>query len=165
MEAAIRALLLCEDFDCEEARQTAIRHGNDAVDLLISVLDAGASAPLAVSTDLPDETLRRRAASALGDLRSPRALGPLQRASRDANPLLRAEAARAIGRLDATSGSDALLQLLDDRDPLVRESAADALARSSSVDVLDELRTAAAREALPHVRDALERAIRTLEHP
>ncbi len=163
----ILAYLLCTDFDCEDALRGVVALGPDAVPLLVRLLRQ--DAPPAIAPDLPQDKLslltRTRVMRALGALRDARAFEPLAARLRDPAPQVRAGAAEAIGEIGGGGALDHLVPLLRDDDEFVRETTARALGRLKKAGALGALREAAAAEAKPHVRRAMEEAIRGIEQP
>jgi hypothetical protein len=72
---------------------------------------------------------RSRAATYLGWIGSPRAVGPLLATLKDADGHVRGDAANALGRIGNSSAVEPLIATLQDRDIYARLLAADALAR------------------------------------
>lgn len=138
--------------------------GKDAVPLLVQLLQYGVEPDLAAGLPGDGRTVvRLRAVHALGEVRDMRA-GPVVCAhADDGNPVVRAEAATALGKIGGECALAVLVGLLQDTDQLVREMAARALGTLGHSDALPALRTGLQREQLPHVRKAMEEAIRLLE--
>jgi HEAT repeat protein len=67
--------------------------------------------------------VRRYAAWALGELESPRGVGPLHGRLRDSNADVRLVAAWALGEIKERDSIEPLMEVLEDGDPLVREMA------------------------------------------
>lgn len=162
----ILAYLACEDFDCGEALDRVVQLGPGALWPLVQLLAHGA--PPEIAAELAGDArvvTRTRALRALGALGDARALDAVIAARHDPSPVVRAEAAAALGEIRGDRAFHALLPLLGDPDQLVREFAATALGRLGRRDAVPALRAAAQAEPQPHVRQAIDAAIRRLEQP
>ncbi len=106
-----------------------VRHGEAAVEPLLTVLERPAASPS-----------RAWAANVLGELRATAALPALLRALDDPDDEVRAKSATALGRLGDRSAVHPLLDhLLADPAPFVRARIANALGRFGDADVTDRL--------------------------
>jgi HEAT repeat protein len=162
---SILAYLRCVDFDCVEALQKLGKIGPDAVPPLVQILQRGV--PPMIAAELPSGNVpllvRIRTISALGDLGDTRAVVPLTEVLHDSAPVIRAGAARALGQIGGDRALGALLSLLSDPDELVRETSAIALGKLKRTESLPALRDAANGELKPHVRQAMNAAIQSIE--
>jgi hypothetical protein len=161
----ILAYLSCIDFDCAEALRKLVKIGPDAVPPLIQILQRGV--PPKIAEELPSGNVpvlvRIRTISALGDLSDVRAVAPLIEVLHDSSPVIRAGAAGALGQIGGDRALDALLSSLRDPDELVRETTAIALGKLKRTEALPALRNAAEAELKPHVQQAMNAAIQSIE--
>ena len=111
-----------------------MRERRAAANALIEIPDRRAVATLARALRDDDETVRRNAAFALGELHDTRGAGerdavvePLVEALADASPLVRLAAVSALGRTKAPGAVASLEALAADGDVLVRKTAAGVL--------------------------------------
>ncbi len=102
-----------------------------------------------------DPQLQEQSATALGQSRNPRAVGPLRDALTSKDAGLRAAAALALGRLRNQAPLNDLVDLLaHDGNSMVREAAAQALGMIGSPRALPTLDQAAGSDAKGKVRKA-----------
>jgi len=161
--------LRCTDFDCVGALNDVVELGPDVVPALINLLKN--QVPQMIAPDLPKDKLapmvRTRVVNALGKLRDERAVEVLLKAVNDKLPQIRAAVTEALGEIGNDRTLAALVLRLEDRDPFVRETAAKALGRLQRWETLGALQIAWKKESVPHVRQAMEAAIKLAQqrHP
>lgn len=161
--------LRCSDFDCVEALKRVVDLGRDVVPPLINLLDH--PVPQMIVPDLAKDKLKilvqTRVINALGKLKDERAVEVLFKTVQDKSPQIRAASTEALGEIADNRVLAALSLRLQDNDQLVRETAAKALGKLQRREPLDALYLAARKEKLPHVRQAMEAAIKSIElrHP
>jgi HEAT repeat protein len=97
-----------------------------------------------------DPRVKRYLALALGDLRSPEAVGPLQKAAKSQDADTRLCALWGLAQLEATDSKEVFVECLADTDPAVRSVCAYGLGKSGNVG-LPEL-SALLRDTVPEVR-------------
>lgn len=156
----ILSYLTCIDFECAEIKKRIESHGSGAQGPLLSLLRHGVPSELAA--EVPGD-ISLRALDALESVADGRALPELLITLKDGNPLVRAAAVRVLGRIEKDESVAALERALQDRDALVREATALAFARLGRPETVPALLSAAGIEREPHVRKAMEEAIRTIE--
>jgi HEAT repeat protein len=109
---------------------------SDAEDQLSWTTQAFASCEvteqLIATLDDPNEGVRCRAVSALGELKSERAVEAICHALQGQNEKVRCRAARALGQMKSERAVEPLCQALQDRNDEVRSSAASALVELKS---------------------------------
>jgi hypothetical protein len=165
----VLAYLRCTDFDCVEALDAVVKLGPDVVPALVELLKS--QPPQMIVPDLPKDKLallvRTRVINALGELKDKRAVEVLLKTVEDKLPQVRAAATEALGKIETDRAFTAVVLRLQDGDPFVRETAAKTLGRLQRPESLDALNTAARKEPVPHVREAMEAAIRSIQqrHP
>ena len=161
----VLAYLRCSDLDCVEALKRVVELGRDIVPPLLNLLKR--SVPQMIAPDLPRDKLtlivQTRALNALGKLKDERAAEEIANMARHKSPQIRAAAAEALGEIASDRALAALIPRLQDDDQLVRETTANALGKLRRREPLDALYSAARKERVPHVRHALEAAIRSIE--
>ncbi len=89
--------------------------------------------------DARKDTARVRAATVLGSLRNPIAIGELSNALRDSSPVVRDAAADALGEIGSSESTQALVDILFDAESGNQSPAARALGRIGGVDSLRAL--------------------------
>ncbi|MCE5252068.1 MFS transporter [bacterium] len=125
-------LFVLEKSTHEEPRADAIEKlgrsgGAMALDSLINSL-----------TDI-SPVVRRQAASSIGEVMHPEAVGPLARFVRDPESDIRGEAASSLGRIDTPESRKAVWGALSDTNPGVRAAAIQALGNFSGAEVDEKL--------------------------
>ncbi len=157
--------LRCTDFDCVEALQGVVGLGSDVVPALINLLQG--QVPQMIAPDLPKDKLallvRPRIINALGKLKDERAVEVLLKSVEDKLPQIRAAATEALGEVGNDRALPAVILRLQDRDQFVRETAAKALGRLQRSETLEALNIASRKESVPHVRQAMEAAIKSIQ--
>lgn len=152
--------LTCIDFDCFEFEKDIARTGDEAVLPLLQLLQHG------LPDDLAKEVrgdVRPRIVRLLGVIGKDHAVPHVVALIQDPDLLIRAGIAEALGQIGGDEALNALPRLLQDQDPLVREMTANVLGRLGRPEALPDLRKAAQVESLPHVKAALDEAIRSIE--
>lgn len=153
---AILGYLRCEDIDCMERLQELVAKGRPVVPMLLVLLR-----PEALAAVVGDATLSRtRILIALGQIGDASAVPSVLQAGSDPDPVVRASAAGAIGKIASDRAVPDLTPFLRDTDSYVRETTAQALASLARREALPALRSALEVEPAPHVRSALEEAVR-----
>jgi hypothetical protein len=115
-----------------------------------------------------DPQLQEQSATALGQSRDPRAVGPLRDALTAKDSGLRAAAALALGALrNQAPLNDLVLLLRQDGNSMVREAAAQALGTIGSAKAVPALEQAASGDAKSKVRKAARAALEAIHarHP
>ena len=161
---AIHDYLRCVDVDCQAKLQTLFTANPASVVPLVQLLKYGITPDMAA--DLPGNAallVPIRAVHALGAVGSPDAVAAVIGVMEDPQPLVRAAAVEALRGPGGERAVDAVIRRLQDSDSLVRETAAATLARLRRTEALPALRAAAKAETAPHVRTAIDDAIRSLE--
>jgi hypothetical protein len=161
--------LRCSDLDCVEALKQVVALGRDITSPLLNLLKR--SVPQMIAPDLPRDKLtvivHTRVINALGKLKDERAVEVLANMAQNKSPQIRAASAEALGEIANGRAVAALILRLQDEDQLVRETTARALGKLQRREPLDALYSAARKEKVPHVRQAMEAAIKSIEsrHP
>ena len=161
---AIHDYLRCVDADCQSKLQAVLESTPESVPLLARLLRHGVTPE--VGAGLPGDAallVPIRAVHALGAAGSREAIAAMIGALDNPQPLVRAAAVDALAGPGGERAFDAVVGRLGDTDMLVRERAAMTLARLRRAGALPALRAAAKAETMPHVRAAIDEAIRSLE--
>ena len=161
--------LRCSDLDCVEALKRVVELGPDVVRPLLDLLTR--PVPQMIAPDLSKDKLtlivQTRVINALGKLRDERAVEVLANMTYDKSPQIRAASTEALGEIANDRAVPALIARLEDDDQLVRETTARTLGKLQRRESLNALYSAARIEKVPHVRQAMEAAIKSIElrHP
>jgi len=161
--------LRCSDLDCVEALKRVVELGPDVVRPLLDLLIR--PVPQMIAPDLSKDKLtlivQTRVINALGKLRDERAVEVLANMTHDKSPQIRAASTEALGEIANDRAVPALMARLEDDDQLVRETTARTLGKLQRRESLNALYSAARIEKVPHVRQAMEAAIKSIErrHP
>lgn len=161
--------LRCSDLDCVEALKRVVELGPDIVRPLLDLLKR--PAPKMIAADLPTDKLtlivQTRVINALGKLRDERAVEILASMSQNKSPQIRAASTEALGEIANDRALSVLISRLQDDDQVVRETTAKVLGKLQRRDSLNALYSAARKETVPHVRQAMGAAIKLIElrHP
>jgi HEAT repeats len=161
--------LRCSDLDCVESLKRVVELGRDAVAPLINLLQH--PVPQMIAPDLPKDKLtlivQTRVINALGKLKDERAVEVLASMGQNKSPQIRAASTEALAEIATDRAFATVISRLQDDDQLVRETAAKALGKLQRRESLAALYSAAAKEKVPHVRQAMEAAIKSIElvHP
>lgn len=161
----VLAYLRCSDLDCVEALKRVVELGRDVVPPLLNLLRR--PVPRMIAPDLPPDKLtlivQTRVINAIGKLKDERAVEVLATMAQNKSPQIRAASTEALGEIANDRSLAALIPRLQDDDQLVRETTARALGKLQRREPLQALQSAARREKLPHVRQAMEAAIKSIE--
>jgi HEAT repeat protein len=157
---AIKAYLTCLDLDCSESLNQIRLINKQAVPLLIDLLDHGSSQGV---SDLPKPLPIGRIIIALGALQDVKAIPAITKFLNHSDPVIRATAASALGNIGQSDTVQSLIPLLKDQDYYVRESTALSLEKIGQKEALPSLKQALSIENQSVVRDAIQKAIQTLE--
>jgi HEAT repeat protein len=161
---AIHDYLRCVDVDCQAKLRALFESTPGSVPPLVQLLESGVAPDIAA--DLPGNAtllVPIRAVHALGAVGSRDAVAAVIGAMDDPHPLVRAAAVEALGSPGGERAMEAVTRALQDSDTLVRETAAGTLGRLRRREALPALLAASKREAVPHVRTAIDEAIRSLD--
>ena len=157
--------LRCTDFDCVESLERLVKIGPDIVPPLINLLQQ--PVPRMIAPDLPSDKLTllvwMRLISALGELKDERSVGVLVEALKNKSREIRARSAEALGKIGGDLALANLIPLLRDDEQFVRETVANSLGRLKRREALAGLYQAAKLESTPHVRQAMQAAIKSIE--
>lgn len=157
--------LRCSDLDCVEALKHVVELGRDVVSPLLRLLKR--PVPQMIAPDLPRDKLtlivRTRIINALGKLKDERAVEVLVSMGQNKSPQIRATSTEALGEIATDRALAALIPRLQDEDQLVRETTAKSLGKLQRREPLEALHSAARKEKVPHVRQAMEAAIKSIE--
>jgi hypothetical protein len=161
----VLAYLRCSDLDCVEALKRVVELGPDVVPSLLDLLKR--PVPQMIAADLPKDKLtlivQARVINALGKLRDERAVEVLANMMQSKSPQIRAASTEALGEIGNDRALSALIPGLQDDDQLVRETTAKSLGKLQRREPLNALHSAARQEKVPHVRQAMEAAIKSIE--
>lgn len=120
---------------------------------------------LVTSLEADDASVRRHAATALGQLRDARALPALIAALRDEDPSVREHAATALGELGDSGAAPALEDALGDANARVREHVATALGQIGDAAGAPPLGQALLTDSDPRVREHVASALGQIGDP
>lgn len=161
----VLAYLRCSDLDCVDALKRIVELGHEVTPPLLNLLKR--PVPQMIAPDLPRDKLtlivQTRVINALGKLKDERAVVVLANMAQNKSPLIRAASAEALGEIANERAIALLIPRLHDEDQLVRETAAKALGKLQRREALDALYRAARQEKIPHVRQAMDAAIKSIE--